>query len=147
MVLKQHSVISDWLFNTQSKILQAADWSILDINEKATLNINISFQAGSLLPVLGDPMNCRSGGRVLCCHNTSIADSTDRLQYVRVFYLFRCCCLTARGKINPNHRHIITSYYMPMIPTVKQGGQYFILQKTKIIFCNFFIYLTDVPFI
>ena len=29
----------DWLFNTQSRVLQA-DWFILEINEKATLNIN-----------------------------------------------------------------------------------------------------------
>ena len=38
MMLIQHSVNSDWLFNTQSKVLQA-DWSILEINEEAILNI------------------------------------------------------------------------------------------------------------
>ena len=31
---------SDWLFNTQSRVLQA-DWLIFGNNEKATLNINI----------------------------------------------------------------------------------------------------------
>ena len=36
----QHLVISDWLFNTQSRVLQA-DWFILEINEKATLNNNV----------------------------------------------------------------------------------------------------------
>ena len=38
----QHSVNSDRLFNTQSRILQA-DWMILENNEKATLNINIHY--------------------------------------------------------------------------------------------------------
>ena len=42
MMLIQHSVNSDWLFNTQSKVLQA-DWFILEINEKATLNINMPY--------------------------------------------------------------------------------------------------------
>ena len=35
-------VDSDWLFNTQSRVLQA-DWFILEINEKATLNINMPY--------------------------------------------------------------------------------------------------------
>ena len=39
MMRIQHSVNSDWLFNTQSRVLQA-DWLILEFNEKATLNIN-----------------------------------------------------------------------------------------------------------
>ena len=34
--------ISDWPINTQSRVLQA-DWLILVINEKATLNINPSY--------------------------------------------------------------------------------------------------------
>ena len=38
----QHSVNSDWLFNTQSRELQA-DWLILKNNEKATLNINMPY--------------------------------------------------------------------------------------------------------
>ena len=42
MMLIQHSVISDWLFNTQSRVLQA-DWSILEINEEAILNIIMPF--------------------------------------------------------------------------------------------------------
>ena len=42
MMLIQHSVNSDWLFNTQSRVLQA-DWFILEINEKATLNINLPY--------------------------------------------------------------------------------------------------------
>ena len=29
---------SDWLFNTQSRVLRA-DWLVLEFNEKATLNI------------------------------------------------------------------------------------------------------------
>ena len=33
---------SDWLFNTQSRVLET-DWLILGNNEKATLNINICF--------------------------------------------------------------------------------------------------------
>ena len=35
----QHSVNTDWLFNTKYRVLQA-DWLILESNEKATLNIN-----------------------------------------------------------------------------------------------------------
>ena len=38
----KHSVNADWLFNTQSRVLQA-DWFILEINEKATLNINMPY--------------------------------------------------------------------------------------------------------
>ena len=37
MMLKQHSVNSDWLFNTQSKVLQT-DWLMLENIEKATWN-------------------------------------------------------------------------------------------------------------
>ena len=40
MMLEQHSVKSDWLLNTQSRVLHA-DWFILEINEKATLNANM----------------------------------------------------------------------------------------------------------
>ena len=36
----QHSAISDWLYNTKSRVLQA-DWLILENNEKATLNVNM----------------------------------------------------------------------------------------------------------
>ena len=42
MMLIQHSVNSDWLFNTQSRVLQA-DWLILENDEKATLNINMTY--------------------------------------------------------------------------------------------------------
>ena len=38
----QHSVESDWLFTTQSRVLQA-DWCILEINEKTTLKINMPY--------------------------------------------------------------------------------------------------------
>ena len=38
MMLIQHSVNSDWLFNTQSSILQV-DWLILENNEKAILKV------------------------------------------------------------------------------------------------------------
>ena len=37
-----HSVNSDWLFYTTSRVLQA-DWFILDINEEATLNIKMLY--------------------------------------------------------------------------------------------------------
>ena len=33
---------SDWLFNTQSRVLQA-DWFVLENDEKATLNINMPY--------------------------------------------------------------------------------------------------------
>ena len=33
---------SDWLLNTQSRVLQA-DWLMLENNEKATLNINMPY--------------------------------------------------------------------------------------------------------
>ena len=44
MMLIQHAVNSDWLCNTQSRVLQA-DWFILEINEKATLNINMPYRS------------------------------------------------------------------------------------------------------
>ena len=40
MMLIQHSVNSDWLFKTQSRV-QQADWLIEESKEKATLNINM----------------------------------------------------------------------------------------------------------
>ena len=43
MTLIQHSVDSDWLFNTQSRVLQT-DWFEYEINEKATLNINMVYR-------------------------------------------------------------------------------------------------------
>ena len=42
MMLKKHSVNSDWLFNIQSRVVQA-DWFILKINEEATLNTNMPY--------------------------------------------------------------------------------------------------------
>ena len=42
MTLLQHSVYSDWLLNTQSRVLQA-DWFILEINEKVTVNIETLY--------------------------------------------------------------------------------------------------------
>ena len=42
MIPIQHSVNSDWLFNTQSKVLQAG-WFMLEINEKTTLNISMPY--------------------------------------------------------------------------------------------------------
>ena len=33
---------SDWLFNTQSRVLKA-DWLILENNEEATFNINMPY--------------------------------------------------------------------------------------------------------
>ena len=41
-MLIQHSVYSDWLFNTKSIALQT-NWFILEINEKATQNIKMLF--------------------------------------------------------------------------------------------------------
>ena len=38
MMLIQHSVNSDWLFNAQSSVLQTV-WFILKINQKSTLSI------------------------------------------------------------------------------------------------------------
>ena len=45
MMLIPHSVNSDWLFNTQSRVL-LADGLILENNEKATLNINMPYSDG-----------------------------------------------------------------------------------------------------
>ena len=47
MMLIQNSVNSDWLFNTQSRVLQD-DWLILENNEKATLNISIHILSRAL---------------------------------------------------------------------------------------------------
>ena len=44
MMFIQHSVNHDWLFNTQSTVLQA-DWFMLEINEMATLNISMRYLA------------------------------------------------------------------------------------------------------
>ena len=42
MMLIQQSVNSDWLFSTQSRVLQAERF-ILEIKERATLNINMPY--------------------------------------------------------------------------------------------------------
>ena len=42
MMLIQCSVNTDWLFNTQSRVLPA-DWFILEIKEKATLNTKMPY--------------------------------------------------------------------------------------------------------
>ena len=42
MMLIQNSGNYDWLFNTQSRVVQA-DWLMLENNEKATLNINMPY--------------------------------------------------------------------------------------------------------
>ena len=42
MMLIQQSINSDWLFNTQSRVLQAERF-ILEIKERATLNINMPY--------------------------------------------------------------------------------------------------------
>ena len=41
-MLTQHSANSDWLLNTQSRILQTA-WFILEIDKTATLNIKMPY--------------------------------------------------------------------------------------------------------
>ena len=48
MMLIQHSVYPDWLFNTQSRVLQT-DWFKLEINERATLNINMPYLVAKTL--------------------------------------------------------------------------------------------------
>ena len=48
MMFIQHSVNSDWLFSTQSRVLQA-DWFILEISEKAALNINMPYCSHNIL--------------------------------------------------------------------------------------------------
>ena len=40
MMLLQHPINSDWLFSTQSRVLQG-DWLMLENNEKATLTCSI----------------------------------------------------------------------------------------------------------
>ena len=42
MMLLQYSVSSDWLFNAQSRVLQA-DWYIFELNLKAALNFNMPY--------------------------------------------------------------------------------------------------------
>ena len=51
----QHSVVSDCLFNTQSKVLDA-DLSMLVNNKKVTLNIN-ALLTSSFEPVLTSPFS------------------------------------------------------------------------------------------
>ena len=43
IMLTQRSVNSDWLFNTQSRVLLQGDWLMLEHNESATWNINMPF--------------------------------------------------------------------------------------------------------
>ena len=47
MMLTQHLVISDWLFNPQSRILQA-DWFVLEINEKANERQHALFMCSTV---------------------------------------------------------------------------------------------------
>ena len=61
MVL-QHSVNSDWLFKTESKVLQA-DWLILENNEKATLNINMAYRQVHDPPIVTFRFGCLHMGR------------------------------------------------------------------------------------
>ena len=49
-MLTQHSLNSDWPFNSPSRVMQA-DWFILENNEKATLNINMSYSVLDQLPL------------------------------------------------------------------------------------------------
>ena len=55
IVLEISIDVSDWLFNTQSRVLQA-DWLILENNDKATLSINIPylFLDTDIKPVVAD---------------------------------------------------------------------------------------------
>ena len=43
MTIIQHAVNSNWLFNTQSRVLQADSFVLLEIIEKATLNIYMPY--------------------------------------------------------------------------------------------------------
>ena len=44
MMLIYYPVNSDWLFNSQLRVL-SVDWLILENNEKATLNIDMPYYA------------------------------------------------------------------------------------------------------
>ena len=54
----QHSVNSDWQFNTQSRVLQA-DWLMLENTEKVTLNINMPYCC--LPPIFEKITNLKTG--------------------------------------------------------------------------------------
>ena len=53
MLIYASQSIADWLFITQSRVLQA-DWMRLENNEKATLNINMPYLSPSLSVKLSD---------------------------------------------------------------------------------------------
>ena len=60
----QHSVNSDWLFKTQSKVLKVqADWLLLENNEKATLNINMPYRQVCDPPIVTFRFGCIHKGR------------------------------------------------------------------------------------
>ena len=50
-MLIQHSINSDWLFNTQSRVLQAERF-IREIKERATLNINMPYISVGNYPIV-----------------------------------------------------------------------------------------------
>ena len=58
----QHSVNFDWLFKTQSKVLQP-DWLILENNEKAILNINMPYRQVRDPPIVTFRFGCLHMGR------------------------------------------------------------------------------------
>ena len=66
MMLIHRSVNSDWLFNAQLGVLQA-DWFILGIDEKATLNIYIPCEGSSMVVGTTSLVFCAAGCSVGCC--------------------------------------------------------------------------------
>ena len=56
-IVIKHSLNSDLLLTTQSRVMQA-DWFILEINEKATLNINIPYSKSEGCIVIIDTFQC-----------------------------------------------------------------------------------------
>ena len=56
---------SDWLFSTQSRALQA-DWLVFENNEKATLNINMTYLITHVAYIYRSAIrSCRPGGVIV----------------------------------------------------------------------------------
>ena len=88
----------DWLFNTQSRVLQA-DWFILEINEKATLNINMPllFQEHVCIAVIrswygkcenhSSSSTCTGTGTLWLVSNTWLNTCTERFN-IKISYFW-----------------------------------------------------------
>ena len=89
MMLIQHSLNSDRLSNIQSRGLQA-DWFILEINEKATLNINMPYSFiidlgyVMILAYLADPATQVYSYRSVCIKPESDQLYNHLPQYLRL---------------------------------------------------------------